>query len=458
MAKDLRSFLNRIQREYPDLFMTIKEEIDPKQFEITSLLSLLEKKGEEKIVMFERTLSLDGNHSLPFVSNLFLSRGLCSLALGLSIEDDHMKLVEEFAKREEAVGNLEMVSESEAPCKEVIWKGDFASLLRLPVPMHHKKDVGPYLTMTCIMKGLGKDYYDITFTKNMVKTSKRMSVSASSHHHLEAMITDYEAKNLRAPIVVVLGHHPAFYLSSCCLTPLGNNDYLTASSFLNEPFRLTPSQTWGKDFLVPADAEIILEAEVIPGVRETQNPFGEIAGYYQPVTDMPVAEVTAITMKKDAVMQGIFPGHPEHWNLGGIPKEGSVYNVIKRNIPGVKAIHLPHSGCGRFSCIISIKKEFENEPRKAAMAAFTEMPNLKMAIVVDDDVDVYNEREVQWAVVTRTYWDKDIEVIRKVQSFRKWLGDAVIIIDATRPRDVNFPEKNEIPSEALQRAKKKWNI
>src|SRR4030066_481477 len=117
MAKDLRNFLHMIQREYPDLFMAIREEIDPKQFEITALLSLLEKKEQEKVVLFEKVLSLDGSHSFPFVSNLFFSRGLCSLALGLSIEDHHMKLVEEFAKREEAVGNLEMVSESEAAWK-----------------------------------------------------------------------------------------------------------------------------------------------------------------------------------------------------------------------------------------------------------------------------------------------------------------------------------------------------
>ena len=92
------------------------------------------------------------------------------------------------------------------------------------------------------------------------------------------------------------------------------------------------------------------------------------------------------------------------------------------------------------------------------MAAFTEMPNLKLAIVVDEDVDVYNEREVQWAVVTRTHWDKDIEMIRKVQSFRGWLGDAVVIIDATRSKSVDFPEKNEIPSEAIVSAEKRWKL
>jgi UbiD family decarboxylase len=458
MAKDLSHFLDEIEGDHPDLFLRITEEVNPSHFEITALLSLLEKKGHEKMVLFEKALSIDGKARIPLLFNAFSSRSLCALALDLPRADQYMGLVEEFAKRENFQGHIELVAESEAPCKEAAWEGEAVSLLRLPVPMHHQKDVGPYLTMTCIMKGLGQDFYDITFTKNMVKGPKRMSVSAHPHHHLEAILAEYEKKKMKAPVIVVMGHHPAFYLSSCCITPFGNNDYLTASSFLKEPLRLTPSRTWGKDFLVPADAEIIIEAEITPGLRETQNPFGEIAGYYQGEMSMPVAEVTTITMKKKPVMQGVFPGHPEHWNLGGIPKEGSVYSVIKRNLPGLKAIHLPPSGCGRFSCYISLKQEFENEPRKAAMAAFTEMPNLKLAVIVDEDVDVYNEQEIQWAVVTRTHWDKDLEVIRKIQTFRQWLGDAVAIIDATRPKGINFPEKNEIPREALSRVEKKYNL
>ena len=141
----------------------------------------------------------------------------------------------------------------------------------------------------------------------------------------------------------------------------------------------------------------------------------------------------------------------DHWNLGGIPKEGSVFNVIKKNVRGIRAIHLPPSGCGRVICYISIKKEFDNEPRKVAMQAFVEMPNLKLAVVVDDDIDVFNERDVLWAVGTRTHWDKDLDVIRKVQTFRDWLGDAVAIIDATRPLDGNFPKRNEIPQEVIDR-------
>jgi 2,5-furandicarboxylate decarboxylase 1 len=158
-----------------------------------------------------------------------------------------------------------------------------------------------------------------------------------------------------------------------------------------------------------------------------------------------------MTCRKKGVIQDIWPGHEDHWNLGGIPKEGSVFNVIRKNIPGIKAVHLSHSGCGRVICYISIKKEFDNEPRKAAMQAFVEMPNLKLAVIVDDDIDVFNEREVLWAVGTRTHWDKDLEVIRKVQDVRDWLGDAVAIIDATRPLKGNFPRKNEIPQDAMER-------
>jgi UbiD family decarboxylase len=235
------------------------------------------------------------------------------------------------------------------------------------------------------------------------------------------------------------------------MTSYGNNDYETASAFLQEPLRLVPSETWGEKFLVPADCEVIIEGEIPPHARESQNPFGEILGYYQPEMKVPVIEVTAMTCRKKGVIQDIWPGHEDHWNLGGIPKEGSVFNVIRKNIPGIKAVHLSHSGCGRVICYISIKKEFDNEPRKAAMQAFVEMPNLKLAVIVDDDIDVFNEREVLWAVGTRTHWDKDLEVIRKVQDVRDWLGDAVAIIDATRPLKGNFPRKNEIPQDAMER-------
>jgi len=453
MAKDLQQYLAHVEKQLPDRLLRIESVVNPQNFEITALMSLLARKGTEKVVLFENPLSVKGTPSIPFVSNVFVTRGLCSCAIGLPYEGHEMGLVEEFGKRERQAGKIEVISD--APCQQIIREKDSVDLWELPIPLHHQHDAGSYLTMTCVMKGLDKNFYDITFTKNWAKTPKKMSVSAHAHHHLARIIAEHEKKEMPTPMIVILGHHPAFYLSACCLMPYGNNDYLTASAFLAEPLRLSPSITWGEQFLVPADAEIIIEAEVPPGIREIQNPFGEIAGYYQPAMQAPIAEVTAITMKKNAIMQGIFPGNAEHWHLGGIPKEGTAFQSVKHKFPGVKGVHLPPSSCGRFSCVISMEKERDSDPRRAAMMMFPEIEHLKMVTVVDTDIDIYNEREVQWAVVTRTHWDKDIEIIRNIQSFRQWMGEAVIIIDATRPSGINFPEKNEVPPEAIEAVRKK---
>lgn len=452
MSRDLQEFLATEEKKRPGAIIRVKDRFDPNQFETIAFLKHLDDRGLEKMVLFENVIALDGEPSpFPIFYNPFVSRQFCADGLGMGDLPSTMDLSLEVARREREKGETELIAPETAPCKEVVLTGSQVDLRKFPIPMHHKDDVGPYWTMACVMKGESAPFYDVTFTKNLYYDSRRMSFSAHKHHHLEAIVQEHEKKDKRAPVIIVLGHHPAFYFSSCCMTPYGNDDYQSAGAFLQEPLRLTPSQTWGEEFLVPADAEIIVEGEVPPHVRESQNPFGEVLGYYQVKMDVPVIEVTAITHRKNAILQDIWAGQMDHWNLGGITKEGSVYNSIKKNIPGITAIHLPPSGCGRVICYISIRKEFPNEPKKAAMQAFVDMPNLKFCVVVDDDVDVFNEREVMWAVGTRTHWDRDLDVIREVQNFRGWLGDAVAIVDATRPLEGEFPKKNEVPVEVMKR-------
>lgn len=455
MSKDLRGFLAQEEKKRPGSLLRFKEPIDPNQFETIAFLKHLEQRGEEKMVLFENVRTMKGKPSpFPLFYNPFVTRQLCADGLGMGNLQSHMELSLEVARLEQRKGKLRNLPKAKAPCKEIVLKGTDADIGTLPIPMHHKDDVGPYFTMACVMKSPDGGFYDITFTKNMYYGPRKMSFSAHPHHHLEAIVQEHEKRNQRAPVVVILGHHPAFFLSACCVTPFGNDDYRTAAAFLKEPLRLTPSETWGKNFLVPADAEVIIEGEVPPGVREKQNPFGEILGYYQEEMKVPVIEVTAISHRKNGIVQDFWPGRMDHWNLGGIPKEGSVFNLIKKNVPGIRAIHLSPSGCGRSICYISIRKEFDNEPHKAAMQAFVEMPNLKLAVIVDEDIDVFNEREVLWAVGTRAHWDKNLQVIHKVQSFRGWLGDAVAIIDATRPLKGGFPKRNEVDEEAMKRMSK----
>src|SRR5205085_1191568 len=129
-----------------------------------------------------------------------------------------------------------------------------------------------------------------------------------------------------APFVHIIGHHPAFFLGALAMAPWANDDYATIGSFLGEPVRLTPSETWGTDFLVPADAEVIIEGEIPPHEREVVDPFGEVTRHYQAQCLRQALNVKAVTMRSNAIWQNIFSGHLGHWNLGSVPKEGSLYN------------------------------------------------------------------------------------------------------------------------------------
>jgi UbiD family decarboxylase len=358
-----------------------------------------------------------------------------------------MALSLEFSKRE--VQNIKpvVVSKKEAPVKEVIKRGAEVDIKELPAGRYHEMDVGPYLTMVDIMKGEEGGFYDVSFVKHLIIDSRTLTVSL--HHtlrkHLLYILEENEAKNVPTPIVLVLGHHPAFFLGAGAIKEFGNNDYETIGSFLQEPLRLTPSETWGEAFLVPADAEIILEGEVIPHKREIQNPFGEYSGYYQPQCLMPVMTVKAMTYRKNAIMQGVFPGHNSHFNMGSIPKEGSLYNEIKKVAPNVLGVHLPHSGAGRMSCYVSIKKKREGDAKQAGIMPLLLAGQTQYVVVVDEDINIFDEREVIWAIITRLNLSKGVDIIKNMPRFDR------VLIDATRPLDIPFPEKNKIPDDVMKR-------
>ena len=149
--------------------------------------------------------------------------------------------------------------------------------------------------------------------------------------------------------------------------------------------------------MVPADAEMVIEGHVLPNVKEVEGPFGEFTGYYGPQRLRNVIEVSAITHRSDAIFQHIFTGHRDTWVLGGIPKEGSLFNLIRGVVPTVKAVHFPMSGACRFNCYISIDKKVDGETKQAALAALGGCDFVKHVIVVDADIDIYNEEEVMWA-------------------------------------------------------------
>jgi UbiD family decarboxylase len=456
---DLRAFLSALERDHPDQLVRVKRPVDVAKFELTALLTHLERQDKYPVLLCEQPLNLKGEVApFPLLSNVFALRSRCAFALGLPATGWRLPLSLEYARRENQLIAPTVIDPDRAPVREVVRAGDAVDLRDLPIVRHHAMDPAPYIDMTPAMRDPDAGFYNLAFLRTMYKGPRRLGIHMSPRHNWQ-IARKYEARGKPTPLAIVVSHHPAFYMGALNVSPFGVDDYAKVGAIMGEALRLTPSVSFGDDLLVPADAEMIIEGEIVPGVREVEGPFGEFTGYYGPQRLRPVVHVTAVTHRRDAIVQHIFTGHRDTWVLGGIPKEGGLFNVIRGVVPTTTAVHFALSGCCRFNCYISIDKKIDGETKQAALAALGACDFVKNVVVVDADIDVFNEREVLWAVATRVQADRDVDIIKDVKgntldpSQTDDIMTAKMIIDATKPVRRPFPSRVEVPAEALERVR-----
>jgi 2,5-furandicarboxylate decarboxylase 1 len=448
--KTLTTYLDLI-RARPRDYRVVSRAVDPGNFEVTAILEHLDQRHEYPAVMFEHPLNMRGQPSaFPLVANLWATRERCAEMLELPPEKAGRQLGVAYSSLVNDRVAPTIVGHDDAPVQAHVYRGDDADMSMLPVVRHFEMDLGPVLTMAHVMHAPGETFYNVTFVKTFPDEGQRAGLTIHTAH-LKRMMRAWEGRGERAPIVNILGHHPAFWLGSLAKTPYGNDEYTTIGSFLRQPLRLVPSVTWGEDFLVPADAEIVIEGELIPGERTVVDPFGEISRLYQAQELAPTMEVKAITHRPGAVLQDVFSGHREHFILGLIPLEGSIFNRLQETVGDVTAVHLPSSGNGRSTCYVSINKRDEGQPKLTALQALAHVPGLQMVVVVDDDIDVFREEDVLWAFNTYVDPERDIDYLRNVgpRSDRA-MDNHHILIDATRPTHVAFPTRLRVPQKAME--------
>jgi len=458
MPKDLRSFLKKLEAEAPELLVRVPGEVDPR-FEITALLQNLEREGQYPVVIFEQVKNLKGQPSgIQVVSNLFADRRAIALALDLPKEKWRLETSLEYQRRQSNLIKPQVISRDEAPVKEVVKMGDEVDLHDLPVLTCHAMDAGAFLNDAVIAPDPDTGVYNASHHRQQIK-GQNITGLAASPRHLWSYMRRAEDRGEGLPMAHVLGHHPGFYLGAEALVPMETDEYEVMGGILDEPLRLVPSEAFGDRLLVPADAEIVIEQEVIPGTREAEGPYGEWTGYFSPQTLNWMIKIRAITHRRDPYYMGIFVGHPDSAHLGSIPKEGGLFQQIKNAVPTVQAVYLPWSGTCRLLCYVSIAQQAEGEARVAALATLPLFDEIKYVVVVDDDIDVFDERQVLWAVATRTQPAESVDIIRQVRggtsdpSQMHPTQGSKMIIDATRPLDRPFPVRLSIPQEALQKMK-----
>lgn len=440
---DLRTYLESVRRAAPDRLLEVTDKHDIR-LEVCAMIADLEKRKRDPLVLFSHIDNLSGEPSeFPLLMNVFASRAACAAALGLAPEQAGRELMIEFQAREARRETPVVVSADDAPVKQV--KMD-PNLYFLPVLTHHVADRGPYLTMTWSARDPDTGIYNSSFHRCYVRDPNHV-VMFFERRHLWDYYVRAERRNEALPVACVVGHHPAYYLGNCILNGIADDEYESIGGLMGEPLRLVASETFGEELLVPADAEMVIEGRVLPHQRDAEGPFGDFTGLYGAAGEAPVVEVTAITHRRGAYCMDILAGHRDHRLLGAVPKEGSIYRKVRAVVPTVRSVCLPMSGAGRFHCYVSIDKRCEGEAKLAAMAAFTGSELLKHVVVVDADIDVYDEEQVLWAVATRVDAATDVSIIDRVKGSRldpvhpgqDW--GSKLIIDACRNEGIEFPER-----------------
>jgi UbiD family decarboxylase len=289
--------------------------------------------------------------------------------------------------------------------------------------------------------------------------SKNSTAIHASPRHLWKIFKEYEEKNQECPIATVLGHHPAYHMGACYSGPFEVSEYDVIGGYFQEPLRLVPSTTWGDDFLIPADAEIVIEGVLLPGKRTAEGPFGEAPGYLGPqrYTTCPPYEVRAINYRKDAMYQSVItPEGDKPWM--DLPREGAYLRRCREAIPGVTAV-CKSGRHAHYNIFISMKKMSEGDPARAAAAAFT-FDHTKNVFVFDDDIDVFNPTDILWAFATRVQPHRQISILQPLfrgnfldPSLLDEIKTSGMIVDATRPLDRPFSPVSKCPEEAMERIK-----
>ncbi len=409
---DLRSYLDLLEEKGEVLH--IKEEVDPR-FEVAAVTRLVA--GQQgSALLFE---NIKG-YSTPVLTNLLGTRQRIAMAAG----DADIGL----GGRQP----VEPVVVEIGPVQEKVLTGAIDLLQELPVLTFHERDVSPYLTQGIVfMKDPDTGRQTMGIHRIQVRGPKRLGLYLASRTSTE-FYRQAEKKNKPLPVAIVIGVHPAILLASVAWYPFGDKLSL-AGAYLQEPVRLVKSISGQLE--IPAEAMFVIEGEVLPGVMEEDGPFGESTGVYVPdVTN--TVEVTAVTRRREAVFPAFVPWTAEDGLVLSLAYGSFIEQELRRSFPAVTAHYFDFRSGG----LLTVRMESMPRPevRRLLYHVLVNNPYVKQVIVVNEDINIYDSQEVNWAVLTRSQPDNDWLILPDVPgspidpSTRKGIG-AKVGIDATYP-------------------------
>ncbi len=288
-------------------------------------------------------------------------------------------------------------------------KNSSRNLHDLPIVTHFEKDPGAFITSSIVFARDEEKGNQNASTHRLLRLDdSHMAIRMVEGRHLHKCYAQARDQGEDLKIAVAIGVHPAVSIAAAYQAAYGVDELFIANSLLRGGLEL--SRTSVSRLLVPSHAEIVLEGRLLKD-RTHEEWMVEMLRTYDFRRKQPVFELEKISFRDGAVYHDILPGYAEHRLLMGLPVEAKMYDHVKNVVPTTRSVHLTDGGCNWLAAVIQIAKKLEGEPKNALLAAFAAHPSLKMATVVDEDIDPTDPVAVEYAIATRCQADRDFVII-----------------------------------------------
>lgn len=383
-------FLNGLEKV--DQLVRIKKPVNPK-FELAGIVSKLDK---GKAVLFESV----NESKIKVAANVLGTRYRIALSINAKNENMIQERINDAIKNKSEITNIDHSNN---------WQKNSKNLYDLPIVTHFEKDSGAFITSSLVIAKDKETGNQNLSTHRLLRLDKKsMAIRMVEGRHLHKCFTSAKEHGEDLPVSIVIGAHPAVSVAAAYQAPYGENELKIANSLMDN--RLSMIKLPGTGLYIPKDTEILLEGRILAD-ETAEEQMVEMLRTYDIKRRQPIFELDKIYLTDDPIYHDILPGYGEHRLLMGLPIESKLFHSVKDVVSGTRAVHLTDGGSNWLVAVIQISKKLEGEPKNAILAAFAGHPSLKIAMVVDDDIDPTNPTEVEYAISTRCQADKDLLII-----------------------------------------------
>jgi 4-hydroxy-3-polyprenylbenzoate decarboxylase len=425
--RDLRDFVAQLERMGE--LKRVAAEVDPR-LEMTEICDRVLKAGGPA-VLFERPKG----HTIPVLGNLFGTARRVALGMGadsVAALRDVGKLLAFLKEPEPPQGFRDVIERwipigrevmhmapktlSSAPCQEIVWEGGDVDLGRLPIQTCWPGDAGPLITWGLVVtRGPQKKRQNLGIYRQQVIARDKVIMRWLAHRGGALDFRDHcEANPGRPfPVAVALGADPATILGAVTPVPDTLSEYQFAG--LLRGARTEVVKCIGSDLEVPASAEIVLEGAIAPGDTALEGPFGDHTGYYNEQERFPVFAIERIAMRREPIYHSTYTGKPpDEPAVLGLALNEVFVPILRKQFPEITDFYLPPEGCSYRLAVASMRKQYPGHAKRVMFGIWSFLRQFmytKIVVVVDDDVDVRDWKEVIWALTTRVDAARDVTIV-----------------------------------------------